>query len=101
MLNNSVSNDTVLKEGYLMEHLSLSDENKYSEYYFKVSYSCILYQHTTEGHSCLDLRPLPYLWSNLATKKCKCTFKCKLKIALEKHLHFCQRFTGVEENWKN
>lgn len=96
-----LSNDTVLREGDLMEHLSLSDE-KYSEYYCKVSYSCILYRHTaTKGHSCIDLTPLPYLWSNLDIKKYKYTFKCKLKIALEKHLYFCQRFTGVEENWKN
>lgn len=59
---------------------------------------CILYQHTaTEGHSCPDLTPYHCLWSGLCVKMCKGTFKCKLKIANEKHLYFRQRFTEVEE----
>lgn len=50
-----LSNDIVLKEGDLSEHLSLRNEKKYSEYYCEVSRSYILYQHTaTEGHSCLN-----------------------------------------------
>lgn len=37
-----LSNDTILREGDLMEHLSLSDE-KYSDYYCKVKYHIVVF----------------------------------------------------------